>query len=189
VSVPFAAMFGDPDITFLFNDWEPVLRVFLMAIAGYVTLLVLLRISGQRTLSQMTSFDLVITVTIGSAFGRVITARQVALVEVVVAFATLILLQWLVANVWGKWPRVRRAVTPTPALLFYDGEVIEDEMRRTHLRESDLLAAVRKDGQGSLEDVQAILLEGNGALAVLTRDAFGDGSAVADVAEIPPRQP
>ncbi len=173
-------LFTDPDVTFLFNDWTPVIRVVFMAFAGYLTLLILLRASGQRTLSQMTSFDLVITVTIGSAFGRVITAREVALVEVLAAFGSLVLLQVLVASLWGRFPRLRGAVTPTPAVLVHEGRIIHRELRRTHLRDADLLAAARKQGLGSLEEVHTIILEGNGQLAVITAGGVGDGSAITD---------
>jgi uncharacterized membrane protein YcaP (DUF421 family) len=162
-----------------------VLRVVIVAAAGYLTLLVLLRVSGQRTLSQLTSFDLIITITIGSAFGRVITARNVALVEVLAAFGTLVLLQVLVAWLWGRLPRVRGAVTPTPALLYHDGQVMEREMRRAHLRDADLLAAVRRNGMGSLGEVRTILFEGDGSLAVLGHAQFGDGHAIDDAEELP----
>lgn len=182
---PVLALLDDPDVTFLFNDWAPVVRVLFIAVTGYLTLLVLLRVSGQRTLSQLTSFDLVITVTIGSAFGRVITARDVALVEVMVAFGSLVLLQVIVAWIWGRMPRLRRVVTPTPGLLYYDGEVMHREMRRFRLREADLFAAVRQQGMGSLTEVRAILMEGNGALTVLSEAQFGDGRAVSDAAELP----
>ena len=104
------------------------------------------------------------------------------MLEVFAAFGALIGLQFLVALFWGRAPKLRRLVTPTPALLYYDGEVIEREMRRTHLREADLLAAARKQGLGSLQDVRAVLLEANGALAVLTADQFGDGAVMDDLA-------
>ncbi len=181
------SFFQDPDVTFLFNDWVPVVRVLFIATTGYLTLLVLLRASGQRTLSQLTSFDLVITVTIGSAFGRVITAREVALVEVLAAFGSLVLLQVVVAQIWGRLPAVRRMLTPTPALLVHDGEVQWREMKRVHLRESDLLAAGRKQGAGSLDDVHSIVFEGNGSLSVITRAQLGSGQGVSDITDVESR--
>jgi uncharacterized membrane protein YcaP (DUF421 family) len=173
----------DPDVTFLSNGLVPVLRVLFIAFSGYVTLLVLLRVSGQRTLAQMSAFDLVITVTLGSAFGRVLTAREVALVEVVAAFGALVLLQWLVANLWSRTGRLRRSVDVRPALLYYEGEVVHAAMRRHHLTEDDLHTAVRQEGGGSLAGVRAILLEGNGSFAVLSDERFGDGEALRGVAE------
>ena len=183
--MPLLTLLNHPDVTFLFNDWAAVLRVVFIAAAGYLTLLVLLRVSGQRTLSQLTSFDLVITVTIGSAFGRVITARDVALVEVLAAFGSLVVLQMLVAWAWGRMPRARSFATPSPALLYLDGQFIHREMRRIRVREADLLAAVRQEGMGSLVEVRAILLEGNGTMSVISEAQFGDGQAVDDASELP----
>lgn len=172
----------DPDVTFLSNGLEPVLRVLFITSTGYLTLLVLLRVSGQRTLSQMTAFDLVITVTLGSAFGRVITAREVALVEVVAAFGTLILLQVVVAWLWGRSSAMRDRLHPQPALLYLDGEVVEAALRTHHLTEQDLVSAARQDGLGSLDEVRAIVLEGNGSFAVISASQYGDGAAVRGLA-------
>jgi uncharacterized membrane protein YcaP (DUF421 family) len=168
----------DPDITYFWNGHEPVIRVLFIALAGYVTLLALLRLSGQRTLAQMTAMDLVITVTLGSAFGRVITAREVALVEVLAAFGALVLLQWLVAQFWGRARRLRRSVAVWPTLVFYDGEPIREALARHRLLEDDLYTAARQQGMGSLEDVQAVIFEANGAFTVLSKSQYGDGSAV-----------
>jgi uncharacterized membrane protein YcaP (DUF421 family) len=169
----------DPDVTFLSNGLVPVLRVLFITVAGYVTLLTLLRASGQRTLAQLTPFDLVITVTLGSAFGRVITARDVAVIEVLAAFGTLIALQVVVSNLWGRLGgRAHRLVALTPAVLYHDGEVVTRELRRHQLRVEDLHAAVRQEGMGSLDDARTILLEGNGSFAVLTAEQYGDGAAV-----------
>jgi uncharacterized membrane protein YcaP (DUF421 family) len=171
----------DPDVTFLSNGWVPVARVLFITVTGYLTLLVRLRLSGQRTLAQMSALDLVITVTLGSAFGRVITAREVALVEVVAAFGALVLLEWLVATLWGH-DRLRRVVSVKPTVLYYDGEPIRSALRRHRLCEADLLTAARQQGMGSLEDAKAILLEANGSFSVLSTNQFGDGRAVAGLA-------
>lgn len=174
----------DPsDVTFLFNDWAPVLRVLFIALTGYLTLLVLMRVNGQRTLAQMSSLDLVITVTMGSAFGRVLTARDVALVEVIAAFGALVALERLISEAWVRTPRIRRLLTDDPALLYLDGQVIERSMRRNRLREDDLLTALRQEGMGSLEDARAIVLESNGSFSVLSAEQFGSGDAVRDLAE------
>lgn len=181
-TISTAGVAVDPDVIFLYGGFEPIVRVFFIAATGYLTLLLLLRASGQRTLAQMSALDLVITVTIGSAFGRVLTAREVALTEVVAAFVALVLLQWVASNVWGRSRKLRGLVAPQPALLYYDGEAVERSMRRHHLVLDDLHAAARQEGMGSLEEVRAILLEGNGSLTVLSSSQYGDGSALGGLA-------
>ena len=166
------------DVTFLFNDWEAVWRVLFIALAGYVTLLVLLRASGQRTLAQLSSVDFIITVTIGSAFGRVLTAREVALVEVVAAFGALVVLQLLVARIWGRSPGLRAYVTSPPAVLYRSGEPFETVLRRKGLRMDDLRTAARQEGFGSLDDVEVIMLESNGAFSVVPSVEPGKASTL-----------
>lgn len=165
------------DVVFYFNGWLPVLRVLVIALTGYLTLVVLLRFTARRTLAQMSALDFVITVTIGSAFGRVLTARSVALAEVVTAFVALVVLQQVMAFAWRS-PRLRRFVDVPPAVLFHDGQVMHAALRRHRLQEQDLLAAARRSGNGSMDDVHTVLLEGNGSLTVLTDARYGDGSTL-----------
>jgi uncharacterized membrane protein YcaP (DUF421 family) len=148
-----------------------------------VTLVILLRVNGQRVLAQMSSLDLIITVTIGSAFGRVITARDVAVVEVVAAFVALVVLERIVAELWLRTPRLRRITTVSPALLYYDGRVVHRAMRRNRLREEDLHLVARQDGKGSLDEVRAIVLEANGSFSILSSDNYGDGETVSRLEE------
>ncbi|CAN5815308.1 hypothetical protein BH23GEM7_BH23GEM7_39940 [soil metagenome] len=78
-------------VTFFFGGWEPMLRIVVVGTLGYIALLLLLRLAGKRTLAQMNAFDFVVTVAIGASFGRILTARSVALAEAVAAFTLLVL--------------------------------------------------------------------------------------------------
>ncbi|MGY6501477.1 MAG: DUF421 domain-containing protein [Acidimicrobiales bacterium] len=170
-----------PDVMFLWDGWEPLLRILLVTTLGYVWLVLLVTRSGQRTLSDMTPFDFVITVTLGSAFGRVITATEVSLSEVVLAFAVLVALQWIFALARDRGFRITRLLHAEPALLYHRGEILEAAMRRHRIGEDDLLGAARKNGRGSLAEVDAIVLESNGDFAVIGTANAGDSSA------LPPR--
>lgn len=166
------------EMQFFYGGWEPLARIVLMGTGGYATLLVLLRVTGARTLSRMTPFDFVITVTIGSAFGRVLTAQEVSLAEVVVTFLVLVGLQWLVVTLRSSSPRLSHLLTPEPSLLYHEGRFVERMMRRHRLTEDDLLTAAREKGLGSIEEAHAIILEPDGMFAVVTPSQLGDGSAL-----------
>ena len=70
----------------LFENWENVERVLLMGGAAYVALVIMLRLSGNRTLAKLSAFDLVVTVALGSTLATILLNRDVTLVEGVVAF-------------------------------------------------------------------------------------------------------
>lgn len=165
------------DVTFFFGGWAPVLRIIVVGTLAYGALLTLQRISGKRTLGQMNAFDLLITVALGASFGRILTARDVALIEAVTAFALLILLQLLVAVVRQRSQRAERVITASPTLLFYRGDFLRTEMKMERVTDDELAAAVRQSGLGSFEDVEAIFLETDGKLAVITTAQGGNASA------------
>jgi uncharacterized membrane protein YcaP (DUF421 family) len=170
------------DVTFLSGGWRPAARVVFITAAGYVSLLLLLRVSGKRPLARMTAFDFVITVTLGSAFGRVVTATEVGIVEAVLGFAMLVLLQVGAAWLQERWKGMRDLLAEEAALLYHNGEFVRRAMRRHRIMEDDLLGVVRKNGLGSLEEATAVILERDGQFSVLTSEGYGDGSALEKLA-------
>ncbi len=62
---------------FLCTGWTPSAHSAIIVVAGYAVLILVLRITGARTIARMTPMDFVLAVTIGSAFGRTITASEV----------------------------------------------------------------------------------------------------------------
>ena len=166
------------DVVFFWDGWLPLLRIVVVGSLGFVWLVLLLRTTGPRNMAKMTPFDFVITVTLGSAFGRVLTAQEVAVADAVVAFALLVTLQWLFAYLRSRSRRFATLVDVGPTLLFYQGGALEGALRRHRLTESDLHSAAREHGLGSLSDAEAVVLQSDGTFAVITREQMGDGSSV-----------
>lgn len=144
-----------------------MLRIGVVGTLGYISIILILRIAGKRTLSSMTAFDFVIAVAIGSAFGRILTAKGVAVSEAIVAFVLLALLQYLMSLLEIRSALFRKFITSNPTILFYKGDFIEKKLRQERVNKLDLLKAVRKKGFGSLKDVEAIILETDGAVSVI----------------------
>jgi cation transport ATPase len=116
-----------------FDSWYGLLRVLVVGTCAYVALVVLLRISGKRTLAKMNAFDLVVTVALGSTLASILLSAQVALVEGVLALALLIGLQFAVAWSSQRSARIRHLVRSEPALLAHGGELLESNLRRERL--------------------------------------------------------
>lgn len=70
-----------------------------------------------------------------------------------------------------------------PALLFYQGKFLHDQMRASRVVENEVLAAVRQQGIASLNDVEAVILETDGSMAVVTPGSPG-ASTLTSVAGI-----
>ena len=83
--------------------------------------LLLLRVSGKRTLTKMNAFDLVVTVALGSMLATVLLTRSVALAEGLTAFVLLIFLQFVLTWLSVRSRAVSRLVKSEPTLLVYQG--------------------------------------------------------------------
>lgn len=158
------------DPSSLFSGWEPLLRIVVVGLAAYVALVVMLRLSGKRTLSKLNAFDFVVTVALGSTLATVIISRETSLAEGLTALALLIVAQFAVTWTTARWGRFNRAVKSEPTVLLRRGEPIRPALRRERVTEDELLSAVRDKGGRSLDEAEAIFLEADGSLsAILSR--------------------
>jgi uncharacterized membrane protein YcaP (DUF421 family) len=160
-----------------FSGWDPVGRVLIVGVLAYAGLVLLLRISGKRTLSKMNAFDLVVTVALGSTLATILLSKETALIEGLTAFALLIALQFVVA--WSS----RRAVwfnglvKSEPALLLHRGEFLDSALRRERVTRQEVLAAARSSGARTLGEVSAVVLETDGSFSVVKRQVEADGGS------------
>ena len=164
-----------------FDNWHSLLRIALVGVAAYAMLMLVLRLTGKRTLSQLNAFDFIVTVSLGSTLATILLSTDVAWTEGVAALLLLSGLQFAVAAVSARWPRARKAFTARPTLLVSRGEVRQEALRSNRLTESELLQVVRMHGCGDVSQVEAVVLEANGKYSVITTDRYGDGSALAGV--------
>lgn len=79
-----------------FDSWDSILRTLVITILAYVALIILLRISGKRTLSKMNAFDFIVTIALGSTLATVLLNKSVSLADGVLALFLLIGLQFLI---------------------------------------------------------------------------------------------
>jgi uncharacterized membrane protein YcaP (DUF421 family) len=174
------------DSSFFFQQWSALSRVIVVGIIAYAALILLVRISGKRSLSKMNAFDLVVTVALGSTLATIILSKDVALAEGVLAFGLLLALQYLVTWSSVRSKTVSQVVKSDPTLLFYGGSFLHEPMVRSRVVEDEVLAAVRQQGIASLEDVEAVVLETDGSLAVV-QHGNSDSSALSSVEGMPDR--
>lgn len=126
-----------------FSGWSSTGRVIVVGLVTYMALILVLLISGKRTLAKMNAFDLVVTVALGSALSTTLLSRATPLVDGVGAFVLLSALQFGVAwaSLRARW--FRKLVKSQPALLMREGRFLEDAMRRERVDRDEVLAAIR----------------------------------------------
>jgi uncharacterized membrane protein YcaP (DUF421 family) len=162
----------------LLGGWGGLARTAVVGVLAYAALVLLLRVSGKRTLSKFNAFDLVVTVAIGSTLATVLLSEQVALAQGVVAFTVLVALQFVITWTSVRSARVRRLVKGEPALLLFRGEFLDAALHRERVTRDEVLAAARSRGFATLGDVEAVVLETDGSITVVRRAPSGEQSAL-----------
>ena len=169
-------------IGFFFSGWEPLFRIVTVGTLAYIALVALLRVGHKRCLAQLNTFDFVIVVALGASFGRILTARQVSLAEAVTAFALLLFLQYVISRLQMRSKWFSHAVTAPPSLLYYQGRFLKDEMKRERMTKNELYTVALRNGVGSLDEVDAIVLEANGKFGVVKKQKANTAVLVEEIA-------
>ena len=171
------------DTTFLWNGLQPIIRIILVGFTAYIAIVLILRISGKRTLARMSGFDFVIAVAVGAVFGRTLTTKDLSISEALTAFILLAILQFIFAYLEGKSKLFRNIFNTSPTVLYYNGEFIKKNLQRERMDEGKVLGAARKKGFGSMDDVEIVILEIDATLSVIGKAKEGENSTFKDVLE------
>lgn len=164
-----------------FTSWTSIFRTLVIGLAAYVGLILLLRLSGKRTLTKMNAFDLVVTVALGSTLATVLLTKSVALADGLTAFALLIFLQFSITWLSVRSRTVSRFVKAEPRLLVYQGKFLSEALKAERVTEGEILAELRAKGLASVTDAAVVVLETGGDLSVLENTASGPESTLRDV--------
>lgn len=168
----------------MFFNLPELVRVAVVGVLAYLILILFLRISGKRTLAKMNAFDLIVTVALGSILATTLLSRDVSLVEGLTAFIVLIGMQFIIAWLSVRSSTVSGLVKSEPALLFHEGEFLQQALRRERVTESEVRAAVRNQGIASMEAVEAVILETDGSFSTL-RETSQPATALHGVENMP----
>jgi uncharacterized membrane protein YcaP (DUF421 family) len=166
----------------LFDGWSGIARTLLVGVFAYALIVVLLRVSGKRTLSKWNAFDFIVTVALGSTLATVILSKEVPLADGVAGFGALIFLQYLVTWLSVRFRPVHRLVKSRPTLLFLRGAFLPEALRRERVTESEVRAALRGQGIADAAKVYAVVLETDGSFSIIKEAGDGVPSTLVDVA-------
>ena len=161
----------------LFELSAPWWMFVLRAIAIYVLVMVLVRVSGKRAVGQFTPFDLVLLILIGNAVQNGINGGDNSLTGAAIMASTLIVLNYAVAFITSRSRRAEEVVEGVPVVLARDGKVFERVLREQLVSDADFHKALRQHQVAAVSDVALALLETNGSISVVPRHDGGSDRA------------
>lgn len=97
---------------------------------------------------------------------------KVTISEGCVALLIIIFLQYLLAFLAKKSKTMEKAINSTPSLLFYNGEFMNDAMKRELITKEEIYAEIRQYRIERLEDVRAVVMELNGEMTVIKKSEY-----------------
>lgn len=150
-----------------FNGWESFFRTLIITFLAYISIVLLLRVSGKRTLSKMNAFDFIVTIALGSALASVATGKNVTLADGLAVFAVLIFMQFLLTWLSVRIKSLKKIITSKPSILLYKGEMIEDNLKKERITVEEINSAARMKGFSDLSGIDLIILETTGEISII----------------------
>ena len=165
----------------LFDNATQIINILVTGSLVYFGLIIMLRLSGKRTLVQMNAFDFIVTVALGSTLATAVLSKDTPLAEGLTGLALLILLQFILSWLYIRVPFINRLIKSEPRLLFYEGVFKNKALREERVEKEELLQAARSQGILSLDQVEAIVLETNGNFSIIKSSDKKDNSTLQNV--------
>ena len=145
----------------------------LRSAAVYIFLLVVFRISGKRSLSQMTTFDFILLLIISEASQQALVGDDFSIINTCVVVASLVVLDMMFSWFECRSMSFSRVVGSLPIVIVENGRLLEDRAKREGVTLSEVLAQGReKHGLERLDQFKYAILERHGGISVIpTEDA------------------
>ena len=143
----------------------------LRAAAIYVALLIVFRISGRRTLSEITTFDLILLLIVGEATQQALLGQDYSFTNAVLVIMTLVFIDIVISFVKSRSQKVQKVLEGVPTIIVENGRSLRERMRRARVNEDDVMEAARRlRGIERLDQIRYAVLEVNGGITVIPFD-------------------
>jgi uncharacterized membrane protein YcaP (DUF421 family) len=140
------------------------------AAVTYVFLVVLFRVTGRRTLAQITTFDFVLLLIVSEATQQGLLGNDFSITNAFLVILTLIGLDLLAGGLSRRWRPLDRWLNGLPLVLVEDGQLIDDRARKTGFQEDEILEQARANqGIERMEQIKYAILERNGSISVIPK--------------------
>jgi uncharacterized membrane protein YcaP (DUF421 family) len=143
---------------------EAVLR----AATIYLFLLLVLRLSGKRTLAQITTFDFVLLLIIGEATQQGLIGDDFSVTKAALLIVSLIGIDIGLSLLQDRWPRLAVFVEGAPLILLEAGKPLEERLSKSRVDVDEIMEAGRnKYGLERLSQIKFAVLERDGSISIV----------------------
>lgn len=145
---------------------------FVFAFLWFIT-----RVTGRSTLGELSTFQMLLYVTMGDLVQQAVTQQDYSVASAVLAVGTMALLTIAVSWVNVRSRRLRPLTHGVPTVIVQNGEPLVDRLRQERISIDDLMSAAREDGLERFSDIRIAVLEANGRISFFTGEPKSGASA------------
>ncbi len=153
-------LFGDEDLMFLAEIAFRSLIMFLLLFAG-------LRIMGKRGVKQLSIFELLIIIALGSAAGDPMIYKEIGIVFAIVVFVIVFLSYWLITKLVERSEKVETVLEGKPYRIIDEGKASKESLNHKELAMDEFFSVLRNQHIFHLGQVESAILETSGELSIL----------------------
>ncbi len=143
------------------------LQTVLTSVFSVLALFILTRLTGARQISQLSVFDYINGITVGSIAADLAVAKEEDFFHVLISFAVFGFFTLLFAFLTDKSILARRIITGGPILLFSKGRIFKDNFKAARLDINEFLMQCRSQGYFDISKIDTAYLEPNGLVSIL----------------------
>ena len=141
------------------------------ALAVYGFLLVVFRITGKRSLAQITTFDAIVLLIISEAVQQALLDSDESMTNAFLLVVTLMTADVVMSLLSTRSNRVDKLLNDVPLVLIDDGELQHERMKKSRVSPDDILENARElRGIARFDQIKYAILERNGNITVIPRE-------------------
>lgn len=144
-----------------------ILKIILLSSSSLIILFALTKLMGNKEISQLSMFDYIIGITIGSIAAEMATALESDFTQPLVAMVVYALITVIISFINSKSLKLRKIITGDALVLYDNGRLYRNNFKKAKLDLSEFLMLCRTSGYFKLSDLETVLLEPNGKLSFL----------------------
>ncbi len=143
----------------------------LRALVVYFVLLIIFRIAGNRTLAQMTSFDLILLLIISETIQQALVGSDQSITHAFLLVLTLVGAAVLLSLLKQKSRRLERLLEGAPVVVIEKGQEHQERMDKMRVDAADIMESARQqEGLRRLDDIDYAVVERNGEITVIPKE-------------------
>jgi uncharacterized membrane protein YcaP (DUF421 family) len=148
------------------EDWPFILEIVIRTVIMFITIVIGLRILGKRGVKQLSIFELVVIIGLGSAAGDPMFYKEVGLIFSIIVFMVIILLYTIVTYLIAKNKKLEELIEGKAICLIDDGEFSIENFKKENLGSDEFFAELRLNGVSHLGQVEKAIEESSGEISV-----------------------